>query len=475
VRHWFSLLCAFLAASALGYAPVPRDWTFACPGQGLFNDTNAFTVIAQSAGLLGTATNVTVAHLPTPITVAYDLNGNLTFDGLRSFAYDSESQLTNVNVAGQWRSEFVFDGLGRKRIERDYTWTGSTWQQTNEVRFVYDGMLVLQERDADNTPLVTYTRRLDLSGSRQVAGGIGGLLARTDANGTAYYRSDGAGNVTALMDAQQHIVARYLYDPFGRQLGQWGELAAANRYRFSSKEVHLQSGLYYYGFRHYDPNLQRWLSGDPLGEAGGINLYGFVGNSPLNLVDPFGLEITYFYGRQEPSILFPDGSVPYLTGDNFGENLVASFYNAIPLANNLIEKAADPLDQGIAALTDAVANGVTAAAGYPEFGEGVRNLGAVAPFLLGKKTGPCKPAKLQLTERWYPIQVKQKDRVGRPDIDAFQTAMRRSKRDKGFFVAFDYTEDALREIDRFFKADHAVIVPLTVQEILDEQIARKLA
>lgn len=82
---------------------------------------------------------------------------------------------------------------------------------------------------------------------------------------------------------------------------------------------------------------------------------------------------------------------------------------------------------------------------------------------------------MQLTERWYPIQVKQKDKVGRPDIDAFQTAMRRSQRDKGFFAAFDYTDDALREIDRFFKADHAVIIPLTVKEILDEQIARKLA
>ncbi|MCU0771580.1 MAG: restriction endonuclease [Verrucomicrobia bacterium] len=96
-------------------------------------------------------------------------------------------------------------------------------------------------------------------------------------------------------------------------------------------------------------------------------------------------------------------------------------------------------------------------------------------FPVGAEPAALREGELQLTERWYPIQVKQKDRVGRPDIDAFQTAMRRSKRDKGFFVAFDYTEDALREIDRFFKADHAVIVPLTVQEILDEQIARKLA
>ena len=83
--------------------------------------------------------------------------------------------------------------------------------------------------------------------------------------------------------------------------------------------------------------------------------------------------------------------------------------------------------------------------------------------------------ELALEERFYPMQVKQKDKVGRPDIDSFETAMRRSKREKGFFVAFDYTEDALREIDRFFKDDHAVIVALTVQEILDEHIARKLA
>jgi hypothetical protein len=68
--------------------------------------------------------------------------------------------------------------------------------------------------------------------------------------------------------------------------------------------------------------------------------------------------------------------------------------------------------------------------------------------------------ELALEERFYPMQVKQKDKVGRPDIDSFETAMRRSQREKGFFVAFDYTEDALREINRFFKADHAVIIPL---------------
>jgi DNA modification methylase len=96
-------------------------------------------------------------------------------------------------------------------------------------------------------------------------------------------------------------------------------------------------------------------------------------------------------------------------------------------------------------------------------------------FPIGAEPADPKSDELALHERWYPIQVKQKDKVGRPDIDSFETAMRRSQREKGFFVAFDYTEDALREIDRFFKADHTVIVALTVQDILDEHIARKLA
>ena len=75
---------------------------------------------------------------------------------------------------------------------------------------------------------------------------------------------------------------------------------------------------------------------------------------------------------------------------------------------------------------------------------------------------------------WYPIQVKQKDKVGRPDIDSFEAVMHREDRTKGFFVSFDYTRDALREIDAFFRKSGKVIVALTVGEILDEQLAKKL-
>ena len=87
----------------------------------------------------------------------------------------------------------------------------------------------------------------------------------------------------------------------------------------------------------------------------------------------------------------------------------------------------------------------------------------------GKSAG-----ELDFMDDWYPIQVKQQDRVGRPDIDNFEAAMIRSRRKKGFFVGFDFSRDALSEIDGFFRREHAAIVPLTVREILDESIANKL-
>lgn len=273
-----------------------QDQTYASAnGLSLTNSgTNTFIVIAQTSGGLN-ATNTLNAYLPATVNFQYDANGNLTNDGLRAFNFDGENQLTNITVPNAWRTEFAYDGLHRRRIRRESTWTGSGWNQTNETRYVYDGILVLQERDGNNTPVLTYTRGVDLSGSLGGAGGIGGLLALSDQRVSAtsptnyFYHADGNGNIVALISQKNEVVARYLYDPFGNLLAMSGELAAFNRYRFSSKETHAQSGLYYYGFRFYDPNLQRWLNQDPIGEAGGINLYAFVESDPIDWFDTDGL------------------------------------------------------------------------------------------------------------------------------------------------------------------------------------------
>jgi site-specific DNA-methyltransferase (adenine-specific) len=86
-----------------------------------------------------------------------------------------------------------------------------------------------------------------------------------------------------------------------------------------------------------------------------------------------------------------------------------------------------------------------------------------------------KAGELDFMDAWYPIQVKQKDKAGRPDIDSFEAVMTREDRTKGFFIAFDFSSDALTEIDAYFRKSHKVIIPLTVQSILDGDLAQKLA
>jgi hypothetical protein len=130
------------------------DATFAAPGLSL---TTSYTAVASDTNGRW-ATNTVNVDLATSVPFQYDLNGNLTNDGLRHFAYDDENQLIQVWVPGQWSSVFTYDGKMRRRIRQEYTWQGSAWVQTNAVYYVYDGNLVIQERDINNLPTTTYTR-----------------------------------------------------------------------------------------------------------------------------------------------------------------------------------------------------------------------------------------------------------------------------------------------------------------------------
>lgn len=94
---------------------------------------------------------------------------------------------------------------------------------------------------------------------------------------------------SALINGQQIVVAKYLYDPFGNVLSIAGPMALGNVYRFSSKEYDQKSGLTYYLYRFYDPTAQRWLNGDPIQEWGGPNLYECLSDDPVDLIDAFGL------------------------------------------------------------------------------------------------------------------------------------------------------------------------------------------
>jgi RHS repeat-associated protein len=291
-------------------------------------------------------TSYSVNGLNEVTSCGYDANGNRTNgpSGTLQFQYDDENRLTTyidqdpLNPQTGKRTGFAYDGLGRLRGRTEYTWYTPAspssrllsptpgWRVQSVTTYIYDGKRVIQERNASNVPQVSYTRGTDLSGSLEGAGGIGGLPARSHGYSAGswsthnYYHADGNGNITYLVNSSQGLAASYRYDPFGNKLSQSGTLATANVYRFSSKEVHVNSGLYYYGYRFYDPNLQRWVNRDPLADpnfvdvwlellqvnmwsvvGGGLdNLYTFAENSPVAVTDPNGLKGATEPPRSEP-------------------------------------------------------------------------------------------------------------------------------------------------------------------------------
>jgi len=217
---------------------------------------------------------------------SYDDDGNMitgyTPDGYQFTAtYDAANRLTAVEYTDSamvvHRTEYEYHGGAF--VDRIVKYEDAA--VVSDVRIVYDGYLPAQERDENNNVIREYTWGLSHGG------GIGGLLEVRQGGQTYQYLYDGKGNVAALADGSENVVAAYAYSPFGELLAGGGSVNQP--FGFSTKRYDPQTGLSYYGYRFYSPELGRWLNRDPLGEAGGINLYGFVGNSPIDWID--------FYGR----------------------------------------------------------------------------------------------------------------------------------------------------------------------------------
>ncbi|OGV34731.1 MAG: hypothetical protein A2020_00335 [Lentisphaerae bacterium GWF2_45_14] len=215
----------------------------------------------------------------TPEFFTYDNDGNLLTDGRFTYTWNGENRLIKAETPDT-RLEFVYDYMGRRINKKVYT----NNVLSSERKFTYDGWNLAAEYDANNTLLNSYLWGEDLSGSLQGAGGVGGLLAVN--NYLPCY--DGNGNITSYLDNSGNTVATYEYNPFGKIICAFGTKADDFAYRFSTKYFDKETALYYYGYRYYSANVNRWLSRDPIEEQGGNNLYVFVGNSPLNYIDVLG-------------------------------------------------------------------------------------------------------------------------------------------------------------------------------------------
>jgi RHS repeat-associated protein len=213
-------------------------------------------------------------------TYTHDANGNRIqksgSGGTTTYTYDSLNRLTQV-AAGARTIQYIYNGLGQRIGKVD-----------NGVQSNYlvdpNGILpqVLAETDASNNLISFY-----------VYDGAGLVAKVTPANQYYFYHYDGLGSTIAITDSAGQVVNTYCYSPEGlvgtqetipnpfTYVGRFGVMAEGN-------------GLYFMRARYYDPEVGRFINKDPIGYAGGdLNLYGYVLNNVINLVDPFGLRIAW--------------------------------------------------------------------------------------------------------------------------------------------------------------------------------------
>ncbi len=114
--------------------------------------------------------------------LAYDEDGNLSFDGIWTYQWDAENRLatmTMTNVSGitnsnRFQLQFAYDYMGRRVQKKVYQWNGSEFETNpvSQVRFVYDGWNLLAEVATNNVAIRSYMWGQDLSGTMDQAGGM---------------------------------------------------------------------------------------------------------------------------------------------------------------------------------------------------------------------------------------------------------------------------------------------------------------
>jgi RHS repeat-associated protein len=212
-------------------------------------------------------------------TYTYDHDGNMTKkvkkvgSDTTTYSYNSEDQLIGVVTPTQTIS-YKYDALGR-RIEKNVAGTIS--------KYIYDGEDIIEELDGNNQVVATYTH----------GPGIDEPILLEKNGQKYYYIADGLGSITAIVDSNGNIAQIYRYDSFGNILNTTGSLNQP--YTYTGREYDSETGLYYFRARYYDANTGRFLQEDPIGLAGGMNLYLYVNSNPINYVDPLGLLEVFYW------------------------------------------------------------------------------------------------------------------------------------------------------------------------------------
>ena len=207
----------------------------------------------------------------------YDDNGNLTSDDAHTYQYNYNNRLTSVDN-GQ-TATYKYDALNR-RIQKTVVSTGST------TNYYYCGDQAIEERNANNAVVATYIFGISVDDVLQMQRG----------DNTYYYHKNHLGSVVALTDGSGNLVERYEYDPYGQPLffdtndNALSQSAIGNAILFTGRDYDAETGLYYYRARTMHPCLGRFMQHDPLMYVDGMNMYSYVGNMPLSMIDSYGFE-----------------------------------------------------------------------------------------------------------------------------------------------------------------------------------------
>jgi len=190
------------------------------------------------------------------------------------YTWDGAGRMTGIQqgpvLSPTKETQITYDGLSR-RVRLVEKTNGAV---TSDKRYVWSGISILEERDV---AVPTILRRFYEEGEQRVGG--------ADA-GSYYYFRDHLGSVREMVDASGTLRVRYNFTLYGERTKATGNLDTEMGY--TGHWFHSPSGLHLAPYRTYDAELGRWLSRDPIGEMGGLNLYGYVVNDPVNAIDPDG-------------------------------------------------------------------------------------------------------------------------------------------------------------------------------------------
>lgn len=243
----------------------------------------------------GTGTNTFTANNLNQLTaigasaITYDLKGNLTNRPGWLYTWNANNQLIIAEPSsptnGNTKMTFAYDGGSRCTKRRTYTYGTNGWSLTADTCLLYSGWNLIEERDAGGTNVVSYVH----------GSGVDEIIAKFTSTNTVFYHGDAQNNTLVLTDANANVLERYRYEAFGLPSifdSTFSPLSSSLygvRHLFQGREWLAEVKLNDHRFRYYSPEMQRWMSRDPIEEASNSSLYLFVGNRVFDYVDPIGL------------------------------------------------------------------------------------------------------------------------------------------------------------------------------------------